>query len=846
MVRKLAIALASLALSTSTSVYALGLGNLELHSALNQPLNADIKLFSSQPAELEGMQIGLASNETFEQAGIDRPQWLSQLKFSITKDTSGQPHIKVTSSQPVQEPFVTFLVEVNWPSGKLVREYTLLLDPPEFAQGRQVAVTQAPVVHEAPAETPRVEKLEPVPDFAPSSEAAPSETALSEASPSTADVSPSTADTPPSPVDAPSLTTDASSSTDDVSSSAIDAGRSYGPVKRNETLWSIASQLRPSSEVSMEQMMLALVRLNPEAFSKGNVNRLKKGYVLRVPEADEIKSVAKAEAVREVRRQNAAWREYRRNMARATAVETGTDAPAAKESATPPVDAPPAPPIEKPKGPRLKLVPAAPETPQEPTSGAVATVAEPEQSADGQKAGSLQEQLALAKETAAARGQESEELRGRVTELENQIAKAQRLIEIKDNEIAALQNRLQANGTEKPAGAPEKPAAAGQQPKPERPKPVRVDANKPATQPPAPSTPVEPDGLLADLLNNPMSLLLGSLVLLVVSALAWVAVRRRRMMNSGFQESILMPQATVASKPMAAATATALGAESTSFLNDSIITGVRSIGTEVGETDPLAEADIYIAYGRYQQAEELISRALEKEPERVDLMAKLLEVHHGTKDRKAFEPLAQKLRTLLGGQGPLWDKVVVMGRELCPESPLFGGTPSVAEIDQRDFEEAAPVFAETLPAEEEFSFGAQAAEPLGDNMFGSDADLTMFESVAEVTAREPQAETELPALEFEFDKQGLDWSSEPGFGVSAPAQAEFAEDNSSSWQDAEEQKEELSLFSNFDEVGTKLDLARVYIEMGDAESARNILDEVLEEGNEEQKREAQRLLQQTA
>lgn len=833
MVRKLAVALASLALSTSTSVYALGLGNLELHSALNQPLNADIKLFSTQPAELDGMQIGLASNEMFEQAGVDRPQWLSQLKFSITKDASGQPRINVTSSQPVQEPFVTFLLEVNWSDGRLVREYTLLLDPPEFAQGRQVAVTQAPVVHEVPAETPRVEKLEPIPDFAPSSEATSSEASLSEASPSTDDVSPST-------TDASSSTDDVSSSTDYASPSTDDAGRSYGPVKRNETLWSIASQLRPSPDISMEQMMLALVRLNPEAFNKGNVNRLKKGYVLRVPEADEIRSVAKAEAIREVRRQNAAWREYRRNASGATAVEAGTAAPAAKEPAVPPVATPP---VEKPKGPRLKLVPAAPEKPQEATTGTVATVAEPEQAADGQNTGSLQEQLALAKETAAARGQESEELRGRLTELENQIAKAQRLIEIKDSEIAGLQNRLQAGGTEKPAGAPETPAVAEQQPTPERPKPVRVDAGKPVAKPPAPSAPVESDGLLAGLLNNPLSLLLGSLVMLIASALAWVAVRRRRMMNSGFQESILMPQAAVASRPMASAAATALGAESTSFLNDSMITGVRMIGTEVGETDPLAEADIYIAYGRYQQAEELISRALEKEPERVDLIAKLLEIHYGTKDRKTFEPLAQRLRALIGEQDPLWGKVVAMGRELCPESPLFGGTPSAAEVGQGDFEEAAPVFAETLPAEEKFDFGTQGADLLADNMFGSDADLAMFEPIAEVSAGEPQAEIELPALEFEFDKQGLDWS---GLGASAPAQAEITEADSAPWQGAEEQKEELNLFSNFDEVGTKLDLARVYIDMGDAESAHSILDEVLEEGNEEQKREAQRLRQQSA
>lgn len=808
MVRKLAVAFASLGLTTFTSVYALGLGEIELHSALNQPLNADIKLHSVRPGELDGIKVGLASAQAFQQAGLDRPHWLSQFKFKVDKDAAGQPLIRVTSSQPVREPFVTLLVDVNWTNGRIVREYTLLLDPPEFAAARQDAVMapRMPVRSETQA-------------------------------PATTDAGA----TPPAAAASP----------------AGDLAQSYGPVKSTDTLWSIASRMRPDASVSVEQMMLALVRANPEAFEGGNVNRLKRGYVLRAPQASDLASLTRAEALREVQRQNAAWRELRR----ATAGSTVPAPAAAPETPVPVPEEQAVPPAQEQDGPRLKLVPATPEEPRE-APGVIASAEVPQQqSLAEQSDDSLQQQLALANETAAARQQENEDLRARLAELERQMADVQRLIELKDNEIAALQSRLQ------------EVQQRAEQAKP-TPKPA-------AHQAPASPAEAESGGLLADLLNSPLFLLLGALVVLVAGALAWVAARRRRMlMESRFQESILMPQPVGA----ASGASTAAGAESTSFLNDSMISDVGMISAEMDETDPLAEADIYMAYGRYQQAEELIGRALEKEPERTDLKAKMLEIHYATKDKKSFEALAQDLRTALGDeQEPVWNKIAVMGRELCPESPLFADTAAAADAGdvERPEEELALLAGEAPLVEEDFHVAPGDREQPSDNTLEFDLDFQPQETAPEApeqspsgmdfhdldmefeaasgeepvavtdeASREPAVSADQETVEadgqsLEFDTQGLDWLGESAIEAETSAQAAVAaEGEPTARQETQEQAEDP--LATFDEVGTKLDLAKVYIDMGDADSARSILNEVLEEGNGAQRKEAQDLLQQVS
>ena len=238
------------------SVLALGLGEIDPKSALNEPFVADIPVVLSAGDDISQLQVSLASRETFERYGLSRPAFLSDFEFRIIADPV-RPVVRVESPQPVIEPFVTLLLEVDWPQGRLLREFTVLLDPPVFTSTAPAASPRAPAA--APTEQQRpVARQEPQPAPAPTPRAAPM------------------------------------------------TGGSYA-VQRNETLWGVAQRMRPDDSVDMNQMMLAIFRANPEAFA-GNINQLKAGAILRAPAAGEVSQLSRTEAFAEVRRQNEAWR----------------------------------------------------------------------------------------------------------------------------------------------------------------------------------------------------------------------------------------------------------------------------------------------------------------------------------------------------------------------------------------------------------------------------------------------------------------------------------------------------------------------------------------------------------
>jgi pilus assembly protein FimV len=252
---------------------ALGLGQLKVNSALSQPLNAQIELLSASESELAGMTVRLAPADAFARVGLDRPFYLSQLKFDVVPGPAGLASIRVSSEASISEPFISFLVEVVWSRGRLLREYTILLDPPT-TDGKG----------------------------APSVEAA---TAQSAAQPA------AVSDSVPAP--APRTATTAPRTT--FSAPMQPSAGSYGPVKRGDTLWKIANGLRQDDGVSVEQMMIALLQNNSQAFYDNNINRLKAGYVLRVPSRDEITSLSQSDALAEVRSQYAAYNLYRQQRA---------------------------------------------------------------------------------------------------------------------------------------------------------------------------------------------------------------------------------------------------------------------------------------------------------------------------------------------------------------------------------------------------------------------------------------------------------------------------------------------------------------------------------------------------
>lgn len=385
--------------------HAAGLGKLSVTSALGQPLVAEIELFAADKAELDSLSASLASDQAFRDARVEFAPVLSSLRFAVAKKPNGKAVLKVSSSRPVNDPFIDMLVELNWASGRLVREYTVLLDPP----GMGGVQTVAPVAV-APAPTP-TPVAKPAPAPAPQAATAPA-----------------TPMAPPPPVaskpaPAPQATPDRVT------------------VKRGDTLTGIASRVRPQS-VSLEQTLLGLYRDNNQAFA-GNMNRLKAGKTLNVPSAEKVAAIPQQEAVRELKLQADDWRAYRQKLA--SAVSAAPEAKAAAGQAgsgkiTPKVEdrAKPAPAAQQDVLKLSKLTPPA----------GVAGKAD--------EARVLQEKLRAQEEDATARENALRESDQRVVTLEKQIQDMQKLVEMKEK----AQNGASAPAAPAPAPAAPAPEAA--------------------------------------------------------------------------------------------------------------------------------------------------------------------------------------------------------------------------------------------------------------------------------------------------------------------------------------------------------------------------------------------------
>jgi pilus assembly protein FimV len=603
--------------------WALGLGEIHLYSALNEPLNAEIDLVAAAPDELGALRATLASRESFTRYGIDKPPFLSSLTFKVGKGKDGRDVLLVRSIDSIPEPFVTFLVEVNWAHGRLMREYTVLLDPPVYAPG-EPASAAAPVI---------------APSTAPGSAAPP---ARRSAAPATS------ADT-----SAPTTPTPATASRAGTSAAASGAIR----VGQGDTLTRIARSLQPeASQAVVDQTMIALYRSNRDAFG-GNINILRQGAILRVPSADQIAALNQREAVGEVHRQIEAWRE-------------GESAAGAGH---------------------LRLVP--------PSSG-------------GSGAG------------AGANGAETQALKERVKDLEGQLAESKRLIELRSSELSALQNKLAAaNAVPTPAANVPPPAKAP--PPAVTPPPVVATTPPPAVKPsvpPAATTPVSPpvtpppaakpsvekppvakppapapadSGSWLDWLAANWWLAVAALAA-VLGGLIFAALRRRRQEGDDFggmavatdvaeqresttsklgaprrPESIVVEESGPHAAPDYDPVAPQLGDSGDLRSHDETMSSETSVNLDQG--DPLAEADFHMAYGLYDQAADLVRIALEREPDRRDLRLKLLEIYFVWGNKDAFLQTAKGLEaTRERAPAGEWDKILIMGKQICPEDPMFG------------------------------------------------------------------------------------------------------------------------------------------------------------------------------
>ena len=927
--RKLIVALALWAILIPNNGFALGLGEIEVNSALNQKLSARIDLLSAAPEDAETLIIKLASREEFVRAGLDRPVVLTSLTFKTSVDGK-QVYIDVLSAKPIREPFLNFLVEVDWPQGHLIREYTILLDPPVFMGGQQKpdpvsdrAAMQEPA-RRAPTNNaqpsvedgfrpaaddfrPGVDSFRPAEDdFRPTSQSSSSvkpvvTTPVARETIKSAPIQQqerysepeNTDSTPRYTAPTPSYTAPTPRYIAPTPSYAPPAGRR---IQKGDTAWSIANRTKPDS-VSTQQMLIAMLRSNPDVFIDGNVNGLKKGFILRAPDMATINAVNHEEAISAVRQQNALWREYQQSLSTdkpASAIAeniTETESSSAVDGMN--------------DKSRLSIVSAG--------SGSSASG---EMDASVKSANKLREQLALAREQVETERVEKETLQQQVDSLSTQVEKMKGLLVIEDKAMAEIQS-----AGDLPAGdLPEEKALVADDVSEEmvvedavaepsksieqqafdaldalvglfKDEPVASEESlevEPAAEEvlevesaaeevleidPAAEEVLELEqsadqlfleetavtaeqaadaemlteqemlnemeladaaqheaSLVETLLNNRM--VLGGLlvVLLVIGAIVYLLKRRRNnasgtsselkkneetgleddfnLLDDAFMDDLVsdadleVARAESGAESGAEAAGAESGSESEEFdadatmilpsAADTIVTPVANLQPEEEEQDDvLAEADVYLAYGIYQQAEELLENAIKANPDKDSYRVKLAETYFAGKNAEAFVKLGAEMKQRLGNEeSPAWIKVATMGKELCPDEAIFQQSGLDAGLDINDLMPKSP---EPMDLELGGDDGVSELDLDFDSPLDETTDDTGFElpSIDETVVMSPVEPESVDELEFDL--------SETDALEESPVEEEFSLDMDASELD-------LGLDSAGDDLEAELDM----------------------------------------
>ncbi len=634
------------------SASALGLGKLSVKSALGEALRAEIDITSLNPEESATLQVRVASPETYRAAGVDYNAVLSGATITMQRRADGRPYLRIASDRAVQEPFVDVILDLGWSAGRLVREYTLLFDPPS---ARSVAQPAAPVVSVPPATV-----------------ASP---ALKPSRPPVATATPTEAPTP---------ALKQASDTPRPAPAAEARDKDTVSVRRGDTLSSIASRNLPAG-ISLDQMLVGLYRHNPGAFQGDNMNRLRSGAVLTLPSESQLKSVSPAEARQFIVAQSADFATYRQRLAGAVGVEATTqtqrqakgkveaEVQDRKQAAAPTPDK-----LTLSKGAVSPAASAAEDrlAKARATQDSNARVAELSKNID-----ELQKLKQQASAVAAASKPVAPVLPAAVVSSQALPAVASATASAVDEAASAAE--VVASAASDAASVVE--AASAVVP------PVAV-ASQPPVQAPVPAVIAQEEpGFLASL--NPMWLAAGGAGLALLAGAA-MFLRSRRRADTGetsFLESRLQPDSFFgASGGQRVDTRDATAGPSSMSYSLSQLDAI-------GDVDPVAEADVYLAYGRDLQAEEILKEALRSTPDRLAVRVKLLEVYAKRRDTKGFESLATQLFDLTNGTGEEWLKTQELGLSIDPENPLYqpGGQPGRAVAG----ESAAPEFlgASTVP-----------------------------------------------------------------------------------------------------------------------------------------------------
>ena len=678
--KQIAAAAAMMAIiGTMTPASALSLGRLSVQSALGETLKADIDVTSLTPDEAANLRVKVAPPDAYRIAGVDYNPVLPSTSVTLQRRADGTPFLRITSDRPVQEPFVDVILELSWSSGRLLREYTLLFDPPSTAKVPAPTTPAAIAAAPAPARASRAEPAQ-APATAAADAASRAEARRAAAASAAADAASKAAArraAAPAPTPSPAPSSD----------SAQTAEGSQYTVRPGDTLSGIATKLQVSG-VSLDQMLVGLYQGNSQAFAGNNMNRLRAGAVLNVPSQDKLASIDERQARRTILAQSANFNAYRQRLA--SAVPEQTRAPESSRKASGDVKAG----VEvrtgtenQPKD-ALKIVPGAP--------AKSAAAAADEKVIKDRANQELAERLAeaernradLAKVLAASGVKPGASAPGAV--LPAPVVSAASAPAVKASEAIAAVTAPPQVASEPLIAPPPASAPAVAASMPEAP-PVA------ASRPPLPMDPVtaEEPSLLDSLSENPLLLPGAGLILAILAGLGYYRLRGRSKDEAGvtsFLESRMQPDSFFgASGGQRVDTRDAAASGSPSSMSYSL-----SQIDAIGDVDPVAEADVYLAYGRDLQAEEILKEAMRANPERLAIRTKLLEVYAKRRDTKGYEMLAGELYGLTGGQGEDWLRAQELGRSIDPENPLYepGGQPGAGLAGNLPRE---PLGASTMP-----------------------------------------------------------------------------------------------------------------------------------------------------
>ena len=715
LIRAKIIALVSLLLTSSVS--ALGIGEISVSSALNQNLDAKIPLIIAPGEKVANITVNLAPPDKFTEAGISWTPFLSKIKFQTITDATNAVTIKLTSNEAVIEPYLNFLLQVLSPNASLYREFTVLLDPP-------ASYLPEPL-------TTASDQLRPLDQ---------------------------TIVNPSSDLQLPIMDTSV-----------------YGPTTKNDTLWKISEQLSRQAKVSVEQMMLAIYAANPKAFYNANIHALLAGVKLKIPERDIALKVSRKQALEEYHIQTAAWKNQQ------TALTTEPALPEQKQ-------------------PDQQLTLAAPPQEEATSDGIIAPQSE---QTDNKNNTEL-----LEKETESPEAPIESNLQDRIVTLEQQLTEAQQKLVEKDQQLNALQEQLKANSL------------------------AEAVKKVPALPISPPITPAESGQKTAT-----VTIVIWALfTILLLAVTGWFLWRRYKQNSSTITDIFASSNSTLDEKN----TTNPEGKKIAPFFDEVDLENTNKIDMSQNEINPIAVTDIYLAYGRYQQAEDLIRDEIEDHPDNDELLVKLLEIYYLANKKDAFLAYATQLANA-GRRSDVefWTTVKQMGSELCPESPLFTtqGTVKPPEKTVYVAKEAPSISLEpskiTLPITiDTISVPSSVTEDTQEQQQSNSLEFDLSAAVLE------QAEDERVKAP-EFDQINLE---APLFKTNAnnPLQRDFYT-HSVNQSNQDEQQTRFDL-TDMDEMETKLDLAKAYIDMSDSDSAKEMIAEVIKKGTEQQRLIAQSLL----